>query len=152
MRSTHHSWMSRWRVSFSLQLRTLRGVHEARIGSPAWNNNVLTTGGMDGKIVNNDVRIRNQVVQTYEGHTQEVCELKWFGSGATVGEWRQRQPSPHLGCVDGVLCPISWPQPVAAQARGPHARYEGSSLVPVPKQPVVAIAASSSGTRIPVLS
>jgi len=36
---------------------------------------------MDGKIVNNDVRIRNHVVQTYEGHSQEVCGLKWSGSG-----------------------------------------------------------------------
>jgi hypothetical protein len=51
-------------------LSAVENSHEARIGSPAWNNNVLTTGGMDGKIVNNDVRIRNHVVQTYEGHTQ----------------------------------------------------------------------------------
>uniref|UniRef100_A0A804PNL3 Cell division cycle 20.1, cofactor of APC complex n=1 Tax=Zea mays TaxID=4577 RepID=A0A804PNL3_MAIZE len=36
---------------------------------------------MDGKIVNNDVRIRNHVVQTYKGHSQEVCGLKWSGSG-----------------------------------------------------------------------
>ena len=36
---------------------------------------------MDGRIVNNDVRIRNHVVQTYEGHSQEVCGLKWSGSG-----------------------------------------------------------------------
>jgi len=56
-------------------------VHEARVGSLAWNNSILTTGSMDGKIVNNDVRIRNHVVQTYEGHSQEVCGLKWSGSG-----------------------------------------------------------------------
>jgi cell division cycle 20, cofactor of APC complex len=56
-------------------------VHEERVGSLAWNNNILTTGSMDGKIVNNDVRIRNHVVQTYEGHSQEVCGLKWSGSG-----------------------------------------------------------------------
>jgi cell division cycle protein 20 (cofactor of APC complex) len=36
---------------------------------------------MDGKIVNNDVRIRNHAVQTYRGHEQEVCGLKWSGSG-----------------------------------------------------------------------
>ena len=52
-----------------------------RVGSLAWNNSILTTGGMDGKIVNNDVRIRNNVVQTYHGHEQEVCGLKWSGSG-----------------------------------------------------------------------
>ena len=64
-----------------MQSRTLRGVLEARVGSLAWNNSVLTTGCMDGKIVNNDVRIRDHVVQRYEGHSQEVCGLKWSGSG-----------------------------------------------------------------------
>ena len=64
-----------------LQLRTLRGVHELRVGSLAWNNNILTTGSMDGKIVNNDVRFRNHVVHRYRGPEQEVCGLKWSGSG-----------------------------------------------------------------------
>src|SRR4051812_18755602 len=64
-----------------LQLRTLRGVHSSRVGSLAWNNNILTTGGMDGRIVNNDVRSRSRPVHTYQGHTQEVCGLKWSGSG-----------------------------------------------------------------------
>ena len=66
---------------FSLQLRTLKGGHQSRVGSMAWNNHILTTGGMDGQIVNNDVRIRSHVVETYRGHTQEVCGLKWSGSG-----------------------------------------------------------------------
>ncbi|KQJ84383.1 cell division cycle 20.2, cofactor of APC complex [Brachypodium distachyon] len=70
-----------WDPSSNRLLRTLRGVHESRVGSLAWNNNILTTGGMDGKIVNNDVRIRNHAVQTYHGHEQEVCGLKWSGSG-----------------------------------------------------------------------
>ncbi|KAF8671746.1 hypothetical protein HU200_049867 [Digitaria exilis] len=70
-----------WDTSSNRLLRTLRGVHEARVGSLAWNNSILTTGSMDGKIVNNDVRIRNHVVQTYKGHSQEVCGLKWSGSG-----------------------------------------------------------------------
>ena len=66
---------------FLLQLRTLKGCHQSRVGSLAWNNHILTTGGMDGQIVNNDVRIRSHVVETYRGHTQEVCGLKWSGSG-----------------------------------------------------------------------
>uniref|UniRef100_A0A0E0PDL0 CobW C-terminal domain-containing protein n=1 Tax=Oryza rufipogon TaxID=4529 RepID=A0A0E0PDL0_ORYRU len=70
-----------WDTSSNRLLRTMRGVHDSRVGSLAWNNNILTTGGMDGKIVNNDVRIRNHVVQTYQGHQQEVCGLKWSGSG-----------------------------------------------------------------------
>ncbi|KAL0759658.1 hypothetical protein Bca101_075808 [Brassica carinata] len=52
----------------------------SRVGSLAWNNNILTTGGMDGKIVNSDVRIR-PVVATYRGHSGEVCGLKWSASG-----------------------------------------------------------------------
>ena len=59
----------------------MQGVHESRVGSLAWNDNILTSGGMDGKIVNNDVRIRNHAVQTYRGHRQEVCGLKWARSG-----------------------------------------------------------------------
>lgn len=64
-----------------LQLRTLKGGHRQRVGSLAWNNHILTTGGMDGRIVNNDVRIRSHIVETYRGHEQEVCGLKWSASG-----------------------------------------------------------------------
>lgn len=64
-----------------LQLRTLKGGHRQRVGSLAWNNHILTTGGMDGRIINNDVRIRSHIVETYRGHEQEVCGLKWSASG-----------------------------------------------------------------------
>ncbi|XBJ04229.1 hypothetical protein VPH35_023204 [Triticum aestivum] len=70
-----------WDSSSNRLLRTLQGVHESRVGSLAWNKSILTAGGMDGKIVNNDVRIRDHAVQTYRGHSQEVCGLKWSGSG-----------------------------------------------------------------------
>ncbi|TXG58075.1 hypothetical protein EZV62_015904 [Acer yangbiense] len=45
------------------------------------NENILTTGGMDGKIINNGVRVREHIVQTYKGHHQDVCGLKWSASG-----------------------------------------------------------------------
>ncbi|AED93702.2 cell division cycle 20.2, cofactor of APC complex-like protein [Arabidopsis thaliana] len=70
-----------WDCVSNRQVRTLRGGHESRVGSLAWNNHILTTGGMDGKIVNNDVRIRSSIVETYLGHTEEVCGLKWSESG-----------------------------------------------------------------------
>ncbi|KAF7018183.1 unnamed protein product [Triticum aestivum] len=70
-----------WDSSSNRLLRTLQGAHESRVGSLAWNKSILTAGGMDGKIVNNDVRIRDHAVQTYRGHSQEVCGLKWSGSG-----------------------------------------------------------------------
>lgn len=63
-----------------LQLRALKGHHE-RVGALAWNGPILTTGGQDGIIINHDVRIRDHIVQTYRGHTQEVCGLKWSPSG-----------------------------------------------------------------------
>ncbi|KAL2921513.1 Cell division cycle 20.1 cofactor of APC complex [Bienertia sinuspersici] len=70
-----------WDSTANRQLRTLKGGHRARVGSLAWNNHILTTGSMDGKIMNNDVRIRDHVVETYRGHQQEVCGLKWSASG-----------------------------------------------------------------------
>ena len=36
---------------------------------------------MDGLIINNDVRVRSHIVETYRGHQQEVCGLKWSPSG-----------------------------------------------------------------------
>ncbi|KAF2583459.1 hypothetical protein F2Q68_00006533, partial [Brassica cretica] len=77
----NNSEVQLWDSASNRQLRTLKGCHQSRVGSLAWNNHILTTGGMDGQIVNNDVRIRSHVVETYSGHTQEVCGLKWSGSG-----------------------------------------------------------------------
>ncbi|EPS59927.1 hypothetical protein M569_14878, partial [Genlisea aurea] len=41
---------------------------------------VLTTRGVDSLFVNNDVRVRAHVVETYRGHRREVCGLEWSGS------------------------------------------------------------------------
>uniref|UniRef100_A0A0A8Z993 Cell division cycle protein 20 n=1 Tax=Arundo donax TaxID=35708 RepID=A0A0A8Z993_ARUDO len=64
-----------WDTSSNRLLRTLRGIHQSRVGSLAWNNNNLTSGAMDGNIVNNDVRMRSHIVQIFRGHGQEVCGL-----------------------------------------------------------------------------
>ncbi|TYG52788.1 hypothetical protein ES288_D09G056100v1 [Gossypium darwinii] len=77
----NNSEVQLWDSASNRQLRTLRGCHRSRLGSMAWNSHILTTGGMDGMIVNNDVRIRSHVVKTYRGHRQEVCGLKWSASG-----------------------------------------------------------------------
>ncbi|KAL5056335.1 hypothetical protein RYX36_037017 [Vicia faba] len=69
-----------WDVALTKKLRTLKGGHTAGVGSLAWNSHILSTGGMDGKILNNDVRLRSHIVQTYRGHTQQVCGLKWSPS------------------------------------------------------------------------
>ncbi|CAA7407054.1 unnamed protein product [Spirodela intermedia] len=70
-----------WDTDSQRLLRTLRGVHRSRVGSLSWSNHILTTGGKDGKVVNNDVRIRSHVVHSYRGHRGEVCGLRWSGSG-----------------------------------------------------------------------
>ncbi|KAJ6968335.1 hypothetical protein NC653_036324 [Populus alba x Populus x berolinensis] len=70
-----------WDSTTNQMLRTLRGGHRLRVTSLAWNRHLLTTGGRDAKVINNDVRIREHVVESYEGHRQEVCGLKWSASG-----------------------------------------------------------------------
>ncbi|GAB2264971.1 hypothetical protein Dimus_000042 [Dionaea muscipula] len=77
----NNSEVQLWDSSSNRQLRTLRGGHATRVGSLAWNNHILTTGGMDARIINNDVRVRDHIVETYRGHQQEVCGLKWTSSG-----------------------------------------------------------------------
>ncbi|KAJ4834958.1 hypothetical protein Tsubulata_004102 [Turnera subulata] len=77
----NNSHIQLWDSASNRQLRTLKGGHRSRVGSLAWNNHILTTGGMDGQIINNDVRIRSHIVETYSGHRQEVCGLKWSPSG-----------------------------------------------------------------------
>lgn len=62
-------------------LRTLGGCHSSRVGALEWNDQILTTGGMDGRIVNSDVRMRDHMVNTCRGHNAEVCGLRWSASG-----------------------------------------------------------------------
>nr|XP_043636308.1 cell division cycle 20.2, cofactor of APC complex-like isoform X2 [Erigeron canadensis]XP_043636309.1 cell division cycle 20.2, cofactor of APC complex-like isoform X2 [Erigeron canadensis]XP_043636310.1 cell division cycle 20.2, cofactor of APC complex-like isoform X2 [Erigeron canadensis] len=70
-----------WDSMANRLLRTLKGGHQSRVGALDWNNYILTTGGMDGLIVNNDVRISSPIVEIYSGHHREVCGLKWSASG-----------------------------------------------------------------------
>ncbi|KAF3438653.1 hypothetical protein FNV43_RR21417 [Rhamnella rubrinervis] len=77
----NNSEVQLWDSASNRQLRTMKGGHRLRVGSLAWSNHILTTGGMDCQIVNNDVRVRSHIVETYRGHEQEVCALKWSHSG-----------------------------------------------------------------------
>ncbi|KAM0884197.1 hypothetical protein ACQ4PT_031145 [Festuca glaucescens] len=102
-----------WDSGSNRLLRTLQGVHESGVGSLAWwNNKVLTSGDIDGKIVNNDMRIRNHAAQTYRGHTQEVCGLKWSGSGQQLAS----------GSNDSLL--FLWDVSMASSARSPGRRTQ----------------------------
>ncbi|XP_065850244.1 cell division cycle 20.2, cofactor of APC complex-like [Euphorbia lathyris] len=77
----NNSEVQLWDSASNRLLRKLKGGHRSRVGALAWNNHILTTGGMDGQVINNDVRIRSHIVETYRGHHQEVCGLKWSTSG-----------------------------------------------------------------------
>ncbi|KAK4486307.1 hypothetical protein RD792_008978 [Penstemon davidsonii] len=76
-----NSHVQLWDSSTTRLLRTLQGGHRLRVSSLDWNEHILTTGGMDCMIINNDVRIRSHNVGVYRGHGQEVCGLKWSLSG-----------------------------------------------------------------------
>ncbi|KAL9240754.1 hypothetical protein vseg_014937 [Gypsophila vaccaria] len=70
-----------WDSTANELLRTLKGGHQAQVGSLAWNRHILTSGSMDSSIINNDVRVRHHVIETYQGHRGQICGLKWSLSG-----------------------------------------------------------------------
>ncbi|KAJ8538745.1 hypothetical protein K7X08_030041 [Anisodus acutangulus] len=88
----NNSHVQLWDSQSSRLLRTLRG-HRLRVGSLDWNGHILTTGGMDCMIINNDVCVRSHVVGTYKGHNQEICGLKWSASGQQLAS----------GCNDNLV-------------------------------------------------
>lgn len=46
--------------------------HSGRVGSLAWNTYVLSSGSRTGTIVHHDVRQREHIISTLNGHSQEV--------------------------------------------------------------------------------
>jgi cell division cycle protein 20 (cofactor of APC complex) len=76
----NNSVVQLWDSQSLRQLRSLKG-HSARVGSLAWNGPILTTGGRDNLILNNDVRIRDHITERLEAHEQEICGLKWSPTG-----------------------------------------------------------------------
>ena len=69
-----------WDVEAQKKLRTLR-CGEGRVAASAWNHHTLSTGSRSGDILNHDVRIQQHVTQTLQGHSQEICGLKWSNDG-----------------------------------------------------------------------
>ncbi|KAG8497138.1 hypothetical protein CXB51_008379 [Gossypium anomalum] len=72
----NNSEVQLWDSASNRQLHTLRGCHRSRVGSMAWNNHFLTTGGMDGMIVNNDRTLARSL----------WAEMVSFWT--TTGQWR----------------------------------------------------------------
>lgn len=77
---TNNGAVQLWDVEAQKQVRNMGG-HEARVGSLAWNDHLLSSGSRDTTIVNHDVRIAKHHVATLSGHAQEVCGLKWSPNG-----------------------------------------------------------------------
>jgi cell division cycle protein 20 (cofactor of APC complex) len=72
-----------WDGEACQQVRTMHG-HEARVGSLAWNEHLLSSGSRDTTVINHDVRIANHNVNTIRCHEQEVCGLQWSGTGSQL--------------------------------------------------------------------
>ena len=84
---TCKSGLQLWDCEKQVQVRQLDS-HSDRVSSLSWNStggdNWLTSGGKDSCILNHDLRIRQHVVSSYIGHTQEVCGLSWSSDGNTL--------------------------------------------------------------------
>jgi len=80
---TSDSELQIWDAEASKRLRTIRS-HESRIGSISWNEHIISSGSKDGSIHNNDVRIQQSLVSRLEGHSLEVCGLKWSPDGSLL--------------------------------------------------------------------
>src|SRR3990167_1402939 len=58
--------------------------HESRVASLSWSNQMLSSGGRDSSIINFDVGKSRPIVNTFDGHHQEVCGLKWNPEGTQL--------------------------------------------------------------------
>jgi len=72
-----------WDPSQKKRLRTMGG-HPTRVGALAWNTYILSSGCRSGAIHHHDVRVAQHHVSTLQGHTQEVCGLKWNSNGTLL--------------------------------------------------------------------
>eukprot|EP00752_Nemacystus_decipiens_P004932 g4488.t1 len=80
---TNHSAVQLWDASKLRQVRTMSG-HSARVGTLAWKRHILSSGSRDSSIIQHDVRIPNHKLATFNGHSQEVCGLRWSPDGNTL--------------------------------------------------------------------
>eukprot|EP00730_Choanoeca_flexa_P011517 TRINITY_DN26978_c0_g1_i1.p1 TRINITY_DN26978_c0_g1~~TRINITY_DN26978_c0_g1_i1.p1 ORF type:complete len:446 (+),score=139.86 TRINITY_DN26978_c0_g1_i1:76-1413(+) len=78
--STADAKMQIWDATTQSKLRTMTG-HSGRVGCMDWNEHILSSGSASGLIMNSDVRIASHTVGTLQGHSQEVCGLKWSPDG-----------------------------------------------------------------------
>lgn len=74
---THRGFVQIWDVAASKMVNRLEG-HSARVGTLAWNGDILSSGSRDRYILQRDIRTPPHFVERkLSGHRQEVCGLKW---------------------------------------------------------------------------
>ncbi|KAK7063068.1 ubiquitin-protein transferase activating protein [Halocaridina rubra] len=91
-----------WDVGQQKLIRTM-GQHDGRVATLSWNSYILSSGARSGQIFHHDVRIADHLVSTLNGHTQEVCGLKWSldgrylasgGNDNQLNIWEMRNTNP----------------------------------------------------------
>ncbi|PNF16807.1 Fizzy-related protein [Cryptotermes secundus] len=66
-----------WDTVVNRQLKMMQG-HAGRVGTLAWNGNILSSGSQDTFILQHDMRMPSLVAERrLVGHQEEVCGLKW---------------------------------------------------------------------------
>lgn len=93
-----------------------REHHTARVSSISFSDRLMSSGDKTGKICNVDMRA--STVSTFDGHTQEVCGLKWspnneyLASGSndnTVRIWKAGSPiSRQLSGHESAVKALDW--------------------------------------------
>jgi cell division cycle protein 20 (cofactor of APC complex) len=91
---TSRNTIELWDVNKQVCLRQMKS-HTSRVGSLAWNQHVLTSGGRSGEIHHHDVRVAQHHVGSFKKHTQEVCGLKWSNDGRYLASGA----NDNLACV-----------------------------------------------------
>ncbi|CAA7406705.1 unnamed protein product [Spirodela intermedia] len=100
-----------WDTAAARQVRVLRG-HRDRVSSLSWNCNLLSSGSRDASIINHDVRAGASSASRFQGHSSEVCGLRWSAGGnllasggndnrVFVWEAPNRRSSRHLHRLHG---------------------------------------------------
>ena len=75
-----------WDSSTGQRLRSMQPTADTngQCASLAWCAHVLTSGHSSGAIHHHDVRVPRHLVATLEGHTGEVCGLRWSSGGEVL--------------------------------------------------------------------
>jgi cell division cycle protein 20 (cofactor of APC complex) len=72
-----------WDVESGARVRVIRD-HPTRVGTLAWNREIMSSGGREGTIHNHDVRIASSRQAVLSGHEGDICGLKWSPDGTQL--------------------------------------------------------------------